>query len=121
MVDPGGNWLRVSKLGDDEETQESTTGLARVIENAARIGDARGDDEEATRLLRNGLERFSDAPGLDRARALFYLAELYVRIGDEPAALESLTAASSIDLSDEDSESIRAEAEHAREVVGWKS
>jgi len=32
-----------------------------------------------------------------------------------------LTAASSIDLSDEDSESIEAEVEHAREVVGEKS
>ena len=62
MVDPGGNWLRVSKLGDDEETRETTTGLARVIENAARLGDAKGDDQEAIRLLENGLERFSDAP-----------------------------------------------------------
>ena len=89
-----------------------------MIENAARLGDAKGDDEEAIRLLENGLERFSDAPRIERARALLYLAELYARVGDEPAALESLTAASSIELSDEDSESIEAEAEHAREIVG---
>jgi len=62
VVDPGGNWPRVSKLGD-EETRETTTGLARVIENAARLGDAKGDDGEATRLLEIGLERFSAAPG----------------------------------------------------------
>ena len=118
VVDPGGNWLRVSKLGDDEETRDTTTGLARVIENAARLGDAKGDDEEAIRLLENGLERFSDAPQIERARALLYLAELNTRVGDQPAALASLTAASSIDLSDEDRESIKAEAEHAREIVG---
>ena len=121
VVDPGGNWLRVSKLGDAEETREATTGLARVIENAARLGDAKGDDDEAVRLLENGLERFSDAPRIERARALLYLAELYARVGDEPAALESLTAASSIELSDEDRESIKAEADHAREIVGGKS
>jgi hypothetical protein len=34
------------------------------------------------------------------------------RIGDEPAALQSLTAASSIELSAEDRESIKAEADH---------
>ena len=118
VVDPGGNWLRVSKLGDAEETRETTTGLARVIENAARLGDAKGDDEEAIRLLENGLERFSDAPQIERARALLYLAELNTRVGDQPAALESLTEASSIELSDEDRESIKAEAEHAREIVG---
>ena len=121
VVDPGGNWLRVSKLGDDEETRETTTGLARVIENAARLGDAKGDDEEAIRLLENGLGRFSDARGIEQARALFYLAELHARVGDEPAALQSLTAASSIELSDKDSESIKAEVEHAREIVGLKS
>ena len=118
VVDPGGNWLRVSKLGDAEETRETTTGLARVMENAARLGDAKGDDDEAIRLLENGLERFSDVPQIERARALLYLAELNTRVGDQPAALESLTAASSIELSDEDRESIKAEAEHAREIVG---
>jgi hypothetical protein len=74
----------VSKLGDDEETQERTTGLARVIENAAMLGDARGDDSEAARLLRNGLEDPS-MPRIERARALLYLAELYARLGDEPS------------------------------------
>ena len=120
VVDPGGNWLRVSKLGDAEESRDTTTGLARVIENAARLGDAKGDDGEATRLLENGLERFPDAPGIERARALLYLAELYVRVGDGPAALESLTTALAIELSAEDSESIKAEAAHAREIVGLK-
>ena len=71
-------------------------------------------------MLENGLERFSDAPRIERVRALLYLAELHSRVGDEPAALESLAAASSIDLSDEEYESIKAEAEHAREVVGSK-
>ena len=93
VVDPGGNWLRVSKLGDDERAEDKTSGLARVIENAARIGDAKGDEEEAIRLLSNGLERFSDAPPVERARALLYLAELNARIGRESAALELLSEA----------------------------
>ena len=37
---------------------------------------------------------------------------------ETPAAVESLTVASSIVLSDEDSESIKVEGDHTREVVG---
>ena len=118
VVDPGGNWLRMWKLGDEERSQETTTGLARVIENAARIGDAKGDDPEAARLLRSGLERFSEAPSIERAKAFLYLAELYARVGDRPAAQDSLTKASSLDLSDDEHESISAELAHTREVVG---
>ncbi|CAN5598971.1 hypothetical protein BH10ACT1_BH10ACT1_17900 [soil metagenome] len=72
VVDPGGNWLRVSKLGDSEDgaKKERTTGLARVIENAARHGDGRGAEAEALRLLNGGLERFADAPPTDRMAAL---------------------------------------------------
>ena len=118
VVDPGGNWLRVSKLGDEEGAQETTTGLARVIENAARLGDAKGDDTEAGRLLANGLERFSEAPPIERARALLYLAELHARVGDQPAAQDSLTKASSMELSDGERESLSVELAHTREVVG---
>ncbi len=120
VVDPGGNWLRVSRLGDTEENsaQASTTGLARVIENAARLGDARGDDGGALTLLRNGLDKFPDASPVDRARALLYLAELHVRVGDQGSATESLVEAESIGLSGADRESIALDLEHAWEVVG---
>jgi catechol 2,3-dioxygenase-like lactoylglutathione lyase family enzyme len=118
VVDPGGNWLRISLLGDEEGTQEETTGLARVIENAARIGDAKGDDREAVRLLRNGLDRFTEAPPIERARALLYLAELQVRVGDQSAAHASLSEASSIELPDDDRVSTSDDLAHTREVVG---
>jgi hypothetical protein len=111
----------VSKLGDVEETEETTTGLARVIENAARIGDAKGDDEGAIRLLENGLGRFSDAPPVDRVRALLYLVDLNVRIGRESTAVELLSEASSIDLPDDDREAVAIDFEHAREVVEERS
>ena len=94
------------------------TGLARVIENAARIGDAKGDDPEAARLLRSGLERFPGAPSIERVKPLLYLAELYARVGDLPAAQDSLTKASSLELSDDERESLSAELAHTREVVG---
>src|SRR5918996_4001457 len=46
VVDPGGNWLRVYKLGDSEPeaSAEKAEGLAQIIDVAARLGDAHGDE-----------------------------------------------------------------------------
>ncbi len=65
VVDVGGNWLRISRLGDTEEMaadEDTSTGLARVISNAARQGDARGDHANAIRLIGNGLRQVSQRP-----------------------------------------------------------
>lgn len=93
VVDPGGNWLRVSKLGDEEGGPDEDDRPGASHRERARIGDAKGDDPEAARLLESGLERFSEAPPIERARALLYLAEVYARLGDLLAAQDSLTKA----------------------------
>ena len=119
VVDPGGNWLRVSRLGDteDEAKEEKTSGLARVINNAARRGDAQGDHTFALKLLDNGLAKFTDAPLLDRVRALLYRSELAVRIGDRTTASDSLAAALSLALTDDDKTAVASEIAHAQELV----
>ena len=119
VVDPGGNWLRISKHGDteDKKTEDRSSGLARVIDNAARQGDARGDHSFALKLLDNGLAKFTDAPLLDRARALLYRAELAVRGGDRSAATESLAGALAVDLSEAEKDAISSELAHATEIV----
>ena len=39
VVDVGGNWLRISRIGDTEEAAENAdAGLAKVLEVAARLG-----------------------------------------------------------------------------------
>jgi catechol 2,3-dioxygenase-like lactoylglutathione lyase family enzyme len=120
VVDPGGNWLRVSRMGDteDEARKERSTGLARVIDNAARQGDARGDDRAALDVLDTGLVRFADAPVADRVRALLYRAELAVRLDDRCLATASLAEARSIPLTDEEHLVVDADLAHATELVG---
>lgn len=119
VVDPGGNWLRISRLDDNEgeAADEKSTGLARVIDNAARQGDARGDDPFALKLLENGLARFTDAPKVDRVRALLYRAELAVRTGDSSRAIESLSEALSLDLNDDERSAVATDIGHATELV----
>ncbi|HEV7762110.1 MAG TPA: VOC family protein [Acidimicrobiales bacterium] len=123
VVDPGGNWLRISRRGDTEEAANAaartTTGLARVVENAARAGDAQGDHAGAARLLDNGLARFADAPPPDRVRALAYRAELAVRLADQAGADESLTEARSLaaGLTAAEQATVADDLDHAAEVV----
>ena len=120
VVDPGGNWLRISKLGDSEEedSAEKAEGLAGIVYVAARLGDAHGDDALALKTLESGLTRFGDtAAPVDLARAYLYRAELAVRTKDDALARSSLAAAESLPLSDDDRAVILDELAHVTELV----
>lgn len=119
VVDVGGNWLRISKLGDTEEkaAEEKPTGLAGIIEVAARLGDAHGDEAKALKTLENGLTRFADAPRLDYARALLYRAELAVRLHDQGLARSSLASVLALDLDEADRTLLAEELAQTTELV----
>jgi catechol 2,3-dioxygenase-like lactoylglutathione lyase family enzyme len=117
VVDPGGNWLRFSNLGDTEEAAEKRTGLLRVVDNAARLGDAHGDADAALGLLSAGIERFADAPVAERAEALLYRAELAARLGRPELATDSLAAARALSLDEAQRAALATEFAHATAVV----
>jgi hypothetical protein len=118
VVDVGGNWLRVSKAGDTEEaTDGAEAGLAKILEVAARLGDAHGDDAAALKTLESGLSRYPEAPVIDRARAMLFRAELAVRLGERPLAHSSLAKALALDLGSDDRALIANELAHTRELV----
>jgi catechol 2,3-dioxygenase-like lactoylglutathione lyase family enzyme len=119
VVDPGGNWLRIYKLGDSEQeaATEKAEGLAQIINVAARLGDAHGDEALALKTLENGLTRFPEAAVIERAKAYLYRAELAVRTKDLELARSSLAAAKSLDLTDEERTALADEFAHATELV----
>jgi hypothetical protein len=114
IVDPGGNWLRISKLGDSEQedSAKEVTGLAGFINVAARLGDARGDEALALKTLESGIKRFPDAPAIDRAKAYLYRAELAVRTKNIKLAKSSFELAKSLELSDDEKASVADEFGH---------
>jgi hypothetical protein len=124
VVDVGGNWLRVSKADSDgagdaeqDQGQQGARGLAGILTVAARLGDAHGDHAQALKKLEGGLQRFPDAPVLDRARALLYRVELAVRAGDDELARSSLVAVRSLAMSDEERAAIASELADASESL----
>jgi len=103
VIDPGGNWLRVVRAGESEQ-HKTEPGLPRIVENAARQGDSRGEDEAAIAILDAGLARYPEASPAERLAALVYLAELLVRIGDADRARATLDRVAALGLSDTDEE-----------------
>jgi hypothetical protein len=114
VVDPGGNWLRISKLGDTEQEDlaKEADGLAGFINVAARLGDAHGDEALALKTLESGIKRFPEAPAIERKKAYLYRAELAVRTKNPGLARSSFTLAKSIELNDDEQASIADEFTH---------
>jgi catechol 2,3-dioxygenase-like lactoylglutathione lyase family enzyme len=116
VVDPGGNWLRIYRSGDSEDTQDSVKGLALVVRSAARQGDARGDEAAAVKMLDAGLARHADASASERLPALVYRAELAVRIGDGERAMATLVEIGALDLDDDERAMAAADLASAAEI-----
>ncbi|HJQ13141.1 MAG TPA: VOC family protein [Anaerolineales bacterium] len=119
VVDPGGNWLRIYKLGDteQEDSAEKAEGLAQILYVAARLGDAHGDEVQALKTLENGLTRFPEAPAMERAKAYLYRAELAVRTKNHELAQSSLAMAKSLNLTNEERTALEEEFAHVTELL----
>jgi catechol 2,3-dioxygenase-like lactoylglutathione lyase family enzyme len=119
VVDPGGNWLRISRLGDAEQesSAEKTEGLTQVLDVAVRLGDSHGDEALALKTLERGIARHGDATAVERARAYLYRAELAHRTDDHDLAKASLMSAQSLDLSDEQRASLDDEFAHIASLL----
>lgn len=120
VVDPGGNWLRISRLNDNEEegSAEKAEGLGQIIDVAARLGDAHGDEALALKTLENGLKRHADAGALDLARAYLYRAELAVRLKNLELARASLDKVKTLDLTQDERAAVAGELAYVEALIG---
>jgi len=118
VVDPGGNWLRVSRLGDREDAPRSTErGLPRAMELAARLADAHGDEGMAIPVLDRALARAGDAPAVERVSALLYRAELAVRVDDIAGARDALERARALQLTPDEQRRVADDLARTIEIV----
>jgi hypothetical protein len=118
VVDPGGNWVRISRYKDDADEPDASEGrLARVVAAAARQADSHGDEEAGIRMLKIGLTRHAEAPDAQRLPALVYLAELRVRTGDRDSAAAVLAEVEAMKLSPDERESLAKDLATAAELA----
>jgi hypothetical protein len=129
LIDPAGNWIRVTRRADDENQPQSVNDrtawvsagggpLARAVENAVVIADSHGDEVQAQRVLAGAIARQAAAPVAERAAAWAYLAELRMRLDDAAGVQQAVdqvqTLADLPDLSPEDQDAV---ARAAREIT----
>jgi hypothetical protein len=127
VVDPGGNWLRISRQrtesdadldgGPQDRPTEEEGRLARVVAAAARQADSHGDDAAGIRMLETGLTRHAAAPPAQRVPALVYLAELHVRTGDRDAAAAVLAQVDALELSAAERAALAADLATAAQLL----
>jgi hypothetical protein len=118
VVDPGGNWVRISRYADDADEPDPSEGrLARVVATAARQADSHGDEAAGIRVLEIGLARHEEAPPAQRLPALVYLAELRMRTGDRDGAVASLAEAGALPLTGDEREALAKDLATAAELT----
>jgi len=102
VIDPGGNWIRIFSSPGTGGTGAPAVGmLARALENAVVLGDSKGDNQQAAKILDATLAREQDcAPAAELVEALAYRAELAIRADDTIAAVDALTRARAVPLTE---------------------
>jgi hypothetical protein len=82
LVDPSGNWIRVTAERSPESSSDGPAGRLRAaVDNAVVLADSHGDTAQATKILAGALARDTTAGPEERREAVEYLAELRERLG----------------------------------------
>jgi hypothetical protein len=109
VVDPGGNWVRIFQKphGHHDATprDQPNSKLARTLQNAVVLGESKGDQQQAARILDSALKHRDDSTAVtDLVEALVYRAELAVALNDNDYAESLLTQVAGMILDDTDRE-----------------
>ncbi|MEU7902637.1 VOC family protein [Actinoplanes sp. NPDC049118] len=118
LVDPGGNWIRVTAAKPDPAPAEPVGRLATTLQNAVVLGDSHGDHAQAAKILDGGLRR-TDAPDdpVAYVEALVYRAELAMALRDPETAQEVLNRAGRVSLTPDARERLSASLAAAAELA----
>jgi len=118
VIDPGGNWIRISARTATGPVPESTGRLAVALQNAVVQADSRGDLGQAARILDGALARpdAADDP-ITLVEALVYRAEAAMALDDPATAREVLARAARVELTAEARQRLAATLETAAELT----
>jgi hypothetical protein len=120
IVDPGGNWIRISAKSTTTSTPapQPTGRLAATLHNAVVQADSRGDHRQAARILDSALARpdAADDP-ITHVEALVYRAEVAMALHDSATVREMLARAHGVELKEDDQQRLAATLATAAELA----
>ena len=122
LIDPGGNWIRISQTSAAGELEAEVTPkaaptkLSRAIYAAELLTDSKGDYPAAAKLLDAALVQDAIAPAAQRIQALVARAAIAITMGDNPRAKVVLTEMHQIALLDDERTLLADELERASDL-----
>lgn len=123
VVDPGGNWIRISQPNtaasetvDDTTAKTDSTKLSRAIRGADFLSETKADFASAAKMLDTALASDDPATDSQRVQALVLRSSLAINLNDLPHAKQLLEQMRQIDLSDEQRENLAEELQRAADL-----
>ena len=118
LIDPGGNWIRVTATQADDAGEDAPAGrLARTLADAVVLADSHGDVDQAAKILAGAVRRHPAADPPERVEALAYLVELSVRRDDVAGARDVLADLAAVELSPADRARVAGALAQAAELA----
>jgi catechol 2,3-dioxygenase-like lactoylglutathione lyase family enzyme len=110
LIDPGGNWIRISQVNAKQSDAEAAatkaplSQLTRAIRAADLLADSKGDYPAAAKILDAALAsaQAENAPAVERVGALVSRAGIAITMDDQPLARTMLAEMRGIALRDDE-------------------
>ena len=119
VTDPGGNAIRIGQPLEQPAATAPRTRLERALETAILLGDSKGDDAAAARVVDNALAATGEEPPpVPRGRARVLRADLAIRLGDPARARRLLDEVAGIELDEADRAALADDLTRARDLTG---
>jgi hypothetical protein len=119
LVDPGGNWIRVTRRSDaTQQAPEPVGRMTKALQDAVVQGDSRGHHDQAARILDTALARpeAADDP-VALVEVLVYRAEVAMVLHDPATAGDMLARAGRVELTDDARHRLAATFETAADLA----
>lgn len=118
LIDPGGNWIRISAQTRSAIAGEPSGRLATTLANAVVLADSHGDHRQAARILDGALGKpdAGDDP-VTLVEALVYRAELAVALADMDTARRVVERAGQVELSADQHREVAHTLHSAAEMI----
>lgn len=123
VIDPSGNWIRISQIDETAESQEkptsqkeASTKLSRAFVAADLLTNSKGDYPAAAKMLDAALAHDEPAPAVLRLQALVLRAELAINMDDPQLAGSLLDKVRQIPIQDDERAALIDELERANDL-----
>lgn len=122
VIDPGGNWIRITQhTSGSEKTAAQTSRLLKAVQAAETLADSKGDFAAAAKLLDTALSKAADAPAAHRAQALIARAGVAVSMGEQALAKTLLDSVRELPIDQDERAALRDDFQRAAELESMLS